>query len=525
MKVLRADDRRRRDRRRARARSARACRSATRRFAFKADERETDAEFDLPVEIRNDIARLEIAGERSAGAVQLLDKRWRRRTVGVVSGATADTAQPLLASTYYLARALSPFADVRLAERGSPAEAVTPVHRAAPADDDPGRCRQCRRRGARPARRSWIEDGGVLVRFAGPRLAAGDDDLVPVKLRRGGRILGGSLTWDQPQPLAAFSREGPFAGMPVPNDVTVTRQVLAEPDADARRAHLGDARRRHAAGHRAAARQGPDRAVPRHRRHALVRPAAVRRLRRHAQAHRRPVGHDRAPTKPPPAAARRARWCRRRRVLDGFGAFGPPPPTARPVPAGFAGRATADHPPGFYGPPEGLLAVNTLAPADRLAPLDLSRARAPASRPIGWASRRICADRSCSPRWRCCALDALVVFWLAGGIARLIAPRAAPRRPHARRWRSAIARRARCCASPRSLRAGLADASRRSFAHASRRCETRLAYVVTGDAEVDAISKRRPAGPDAVPGAAHRARSRRADRARSSRATNSPSFR
>ena len=77
----------------------------------------------------------------------------------------------------------------------------------------------------------WIEDGGVLVRFAGPRLAASDDDLVPVRLRRGGRILGGSLSWDKPQPLAAFSRESPFSGMAVPNDVTVSRQVLAEPDA------------------------------------------------------------------------------------------------------------------------------------------------------------------------------------------------------------------------------------------------------------------------------------------------------
>ena len=57
--------------------------------------------------------------------MQLLDKRWRRRTVGVISGPTADTAQPLLASTYYLSRALNPFADVRLADRGSPADAVT----------------------------------------------------------------------------------------------------------------------------------------------------------------------------------------------------------------------------------------------------------------------------------------------------------------------------------------------------------------------------------------------------------------
>src|SRR6202012_4752206 len=89
----------------------------------------------------------------------------------------------------------------------------------------------------------WIEEGGVLVRFAGPRLAASEDDLVPVRLRRGGRILGGSLGWDQPQQLAAFSRDGAFNGMTVPNDVTVSRQVLAEPDsglADHTWAALGD---------------------------------------------------------------------------------------------------------------------------------------------------------------------------------------------------------------------------------------------------------------------------------------------
>ena len=64
-------------------------------FNFKSGDRETDAVIDLPVEIRNDVARLEIVGERSAGAVQLLDKRWRRRTVGIVSGSTADRSQPL----------------------------------------------------------------------------------------------------------------------------------------------------------------------------------------------------------------------------------------------------------------------------------------------------------------------------------------------------------------------------------------------------------------------------------------------
>ena len=82
-------------------------------FTFGRGERETTAEFNLPVEIRNDIARMEIVSERSAGAVQLLDKRWRRRTIGVATGSSSDIAQPLLAATYFLSRALGPFADVR----------------------------------------------------------------------------------------------------------------------------------------------------------------------------------------------------------------------------------------------------------------------------------------------------------------------------------------------------------------------------------------------------------------------------
>ena len=237
-------------------------------FTFKPDERETDAELTLPVEIRNDIARLEIAGERSAGAVALLDKRWRRRTVGVITGSTADTAQPLLAATFYLNRALSPFADVRLAERGSPAQAVNQfIEQRLPMLilADVGNVAE-----AREQLTKWIEDGGVIVRFAGPRLAAGDDDLVPVKLRRGGRVLGGSLSWEQPQALAAFTRESPFFDMAVPNDVTRDAPGAGGAGRDAHRAHLGDAGGRHAARHRAATRQGADRAVPRHRRYALV---------------------------------------------------------------------------------------------------------------------------------------------------------------------------------------------------------------------------------------------------------------
>ncbi len=256
------------------------------RFAFAPAARETEAAFDLPVELRNDISRLEISGERSAGAVQLLDKRWRRRAIGIVSGATSDTAQPLLAPTFYLTRALAPFADVRLGDKAAPQQALTQfLDQKLPmiVMADVGTLTpEIRDRLA-----AWMDQGGVLVRFAGPRLAQGDDDLVPVRLRRGGRTLGGSLTWEKPQHLAAFAADGPFAGLNVPKDVTVSRQVLAEPDPGLSTrswASLEDGTPLVTGEHRG---KGLLDAVPCQRRYALVRPADVRHIRRDVAQDRR----------------------------------------------------------------------------------------------------------------------------------------------------------------------------------------------------------------------------------------------
>ncbi len=450
-------------------------------FAFKAADRETDVRIELPVEIRNDIARIEITGERSAGAVQLLDKRWRRRTVGIVSGASVDVAQPLLSSSYYVQRALQPIADMRIAQGESPAEAV--VHFL---DQnlpmliltDVGNVGDAHDRLAH-----WIEDGGVLVRFAGPRLAASDDDLVPVRLRRGGRTLGGSLSWDKPQPLAAFSRESPFGGMAVPNDVTVTRQVLAEPDATLSEntwATLADGTPLVTA-----ARRGKGLIVLFHvtgdtRWSDLpLSGTFVEMLKRIVALSGTTAAADTG------AAQKKTthEMVAPSHVLDGFGSFISPPATARPVPADFSGSATADHPPGFYGLPESILAVNTLAAADRLAPLDFS-----ALVNAGHEIYRISEPQDLRGPIFLLALallllDTLVVLFLGGGMQRLV-PRAS---------RAAAASVAIIAVFALTLVHASAQSTPNSNVPQSA-LETKLAYVVTGNADVDTISKAGLAG-------------------------------
>ena len=460
-------------------------------FVFKSDAREADAAIDLPVEIRNDVARLEIAGERSAGAVQLLDKRWRRRTIGVVSGSAADRSQPLIGATYYLSRALNPFADVRLAEGVAPAEAVKRFldqHLPMLILADVGNVAE-----ARDNLNKWIDDGGVLVRFAGPHLAgANDDDLVPVKLRRGGRILGGSLSWEKPQQLAGFARESPFAGMVVPNDVTVTRQVLAEPDsqlADRTWATLVDGTplvtaQRFGKGllvlfHVTADTRWSDLPLSGTFVDMLKRIVALAGSSAAAEGENAGAANG--------ASGRANQVVPPTRVLDGFGAFSPPPPTARPIPANFNARANADHPPGFYGPPEGLVAVNTLTPSDRPAPLDLTPLNA-----------RLDAYRHGEPldlrgpvflgALMLLVLDALVVIVLSGGLGHLLPRRRVATALLAGGLLAALAMQHPAQTQPAAQQVPQPSAQEQDFAMKAT-SQPHLAYIITGDADVDAVSK------------------------------------
>jgi len=197
---------------------------ATADLDFATGEDTAIATFALPPAALSRISRFQVTGAATAGTVWLWDSADRSRRVGLVSG--DSTAQPLLSDIHYVRKALEPFATISegeltdLIEENPDAIILTDIGQI---DTE-----------AKTAISQWIEEGGALIRFAGPRMAGPqvatrEDDLVPAPLRRSSRAIGGTLTWEEPQPLGTFPDASPFAGLTPPEDIRVRQQVLARP--------------------------------------------------------------------------------------------------------------------------------------------------------------------------------------------------------------------------------------------------------------------------------------------------------
>jgi len=199
---------------------------ATARFDQGATEAQTALV--LPSELRARITRFDIAGQRSAGATALSDDGLRRREVALISSRENREGLELLSPLHYIEQALAPTADLI---DGSLAD-VLPANPDVIVLADVATLADAE---ARPLT-EWIDGGGMLVRFAGPRIAASDisrvdeDPLMPVRLRAGGRSVGGAMSWGEPKALSDFANGSPFFGLTVPDDVTVSAQVMAQPD-------------------------------------------------------------------------------------------------------------------------------------------------------------------------------------------------------------------------------------------------------------------------------------------------------
>jgi hypothetical protein len=423
--------------------------------------------FDLQPEVRNRITRLELTDGASAGSVALADDALKRRKVALVEGGGAREGLELLSPGHYLRQALKPNADLiegGLADLLAAApEVVILADVARLPSEESDRLTE------------WVEEGGLLVRFAGPRLAGSvelegtADPLLPVTLRPGGRTVGGTMSWGAPRALAPFPDGSPFEGLRVPAEVAVSAQVLAEPGPD-----LAD--RTIAA---------LDDGTPLVTRAALGGGQVVLfHVTANAEWSGLPLSGlfvdmlDRLaissrPHRADDVALAGTVW-QAERVLDAYGILAPVDGAAGvPGERLAAGRTAADMPPGLYASDDRRMALNVIGP---------ERALAPAAWPAGVAVRALVAAPELPLKgWLLAAALALV---LADAIATLaLSGRFARPRPIAS---ALVLGLALAGVAPRTARAEGADEAERLAQAANGML---LAYVETGDPEVDEISR------------------------------------
>ncbi len=419
-------------------------------FRFDGNALTTRARIDLPPEIAARAARVRIVGEQGAGAVRLLPAGASRPFVGLVD--SGGVGQPLLSELFYIERALAPYASLQrdgvgaLIDARAQALVLPDAGQLSPTDSS--------------ALEAWIGRGGLLVRFAGPRLANGDGDaLLPVRLRPGARSLGGALAWERPLGLGEFPHDSPFAGIAAPSDVSIRRQVLADPISllEARLwAVLSDGSplitaRARGRGlivlfHVSAAPDWSD--LP-------LSGAFVEVLRRTLAFAARDSGAGEREITGGPFVARR--------LIDGFGALSPAPPDAAPIASEAFGLAAPSPatPPGLYER-AGLSAAIDAARADEsLLPLSLPAAIASAG--FGAGAERPLAGWLFAAALLLLGGDLFVALLLRGRLTRFA--------------QAAVV-----------LGAALALAAPRADAQEDPTQVLRLAYVRTGDARVDRIS-------------------------------------
>src|SRR6185312_1580239 len=138
-------------------------------FEFTAGAAATTVPFELPLELRNQVGRVEIAGERSAGAVSLIDSRSQWHRVALISGENREQAQPLLAPLYYIEKALTPYAEL-IKPKGS--NLAAGIQEALSQNASVLMLADIGTLSGEAAKHveEWVNKGGVLVRFAGSRL-------------------------------------------------------------------------------------------------------------------------------------------------------------------------------------------------------------------------------------------------------------------------------------------------------------------------------------------------------------------
>lgn len=196
-----------------------------RKFDLEPDDFPQTIALDIPQNLPPKVTKFRIAEIQSAATTYLTHTGFVRRNVGIVSDTVEGSETPFIDSDYYLQRALQISSNVVTGTiqdildlesdviilpdiGGMPTSVLNDLE-------------------------AWVRNGGILIRFAGPAMAAASETfLTPVRLQQNIRSLDGDLSWNTPLAISKLSEKSPFYDLSVPDEIVVNRQILPRPEED-----------------------------------------------------------------------------------------------------------------------------------------------------------------------------------------------------------------------------------------------------------------------------------------------------
>lgn len=433
---------------------------------FKADEAESFARFTISSELRRPITRIALIDDPSAGATWLMGSDDQRRRVGIINTRETEQANKLADPAWYITQALAPFSDLYQPRTGLTESLRSMIDAKLDAIiiSDGAQLTSA----ALNSLREYLDQGGVLIRFAGTQAAKKDDDLWPVPLRPTDRALGGALDWDTPRRLSPFPPTSPFYDIPLRDDVVIKRQWLAEPSSTLSR--LSWATLEDGTPLVTSAAKGRGRIILFH---CAVDPAwstlplsglFVDLLRRSvtvgvSSGERGALPND---TPLPPLS-----------ILDGYGKFTDALIGIEPMIPSRQSRADKTHPSGLYGTAERMVPLPVLTASDQIKPTLV---------PQSAKTTLIALDQSLDIRMTPGLLCLALILFMIDTVFRFLGSRPLWH------WRRMLAALAfcivACLIAPHETKAASPVLKDQDAAR-----DTRLAFIVTGNAMIDEKSR------------------------------------
>ncbi len=194
---------------------------ASRDMVFAQDDVEAEVVFDLDQDMDQEIFRFSLDEQETAAGTVFVDEKWKPRSVGIVVQSQSEL-QSLLGEARFVHKALEQHTEIYTGE----------IEKLLSSDDisvlvlpDAVSLSTI----AREKIRVWVEEGGTLIRFAGPNLARSEhanDPLLPLNLRSG--IHGNGFE----SALGEFEASSPLKNIVPDRDVTISGYVAVQPGLD-----------------------------------------------------------------------------------------------------------------------------------------------------------------------------------------------------------------------------------------------------------------------------------------------------